>query len=289
MKNPEYEKDIRRLEKMSISKNVDVNVYDLFSLTFLEKKMTIPRSTRGGFVSKVMNMFFVKLYYVVFKMFEPVLNTQERFNRSILQELVKVKEELGIKNTEQFPYADFQEKFWPPEAEVRKNFDKFSQFIAGKKRIVDLWSGKGEFLRFAKEQGVKEIYGFEEDGNLLTYADTDAFEIEHKDIIDSLTDHNLKEFDVVTMLDVAEYVPLNYLVTVIREVKRVLKEDGYFIVRTYNPEVVENITHNFDPKFNKYLHKTLLRFLLEYFGFINIQEITLDDEPNKYAISAQKP
>lgn len=289
MKNPEYVKDIRRLEKMSIKKNIDVNVYDLYSLTFLEKKMTIPRSTRGGVISKTMNIMFVKLYYVIFKMFEPVLNTQERYNRAMLQEVVKIKEELGMKTLEQFPYKDFQDRFSPSEEEVSKNFDKFSKYIKDKKRIADLYSGRGEFLRYAKSQGVKEIYGLEEDGNLISYSDSDVFEIENKDVLDAITDHNVKEFDAITMLDAAEYIPLSYMVSIVREVKRVLKVDAHFIVRAYDPTNLDNIKNNFDPKIQKYLHKDLLKFILEYFGFINIEEITLDNEPTKYAIVAQKP
>lgn len=289
MKNPEYVKDIRRLEKMSIKKNADVNVYDLYSLTFLEKRMTVPRSTRGGIISKMMNMVFVKLYYVMHKMLEPVFNAQEKYNRSMLEELVKIKEQMGMKTVEQFPYKEFQEKYWPSEEEVSKNYSKFNEYIKGKKRIVDLWSGKGEFLRHAASQGVKEIYGFEDSPNLINYTDTDKFEIENKDVLDSLTDHSQKEFDVVTLLDVAEYLPLNYLVSVVREVKRVLKVDAHFIVQTYDPQNLDNLKENFDPKAKKFLHKELLKFTLDYFGFINVKEISLDNETNKYAIVAQKP
>jgi hypothetical protein len=278
MNNPEYVKDIERLKKLSVDKNLSSSTSDLYSLTFLSRRMSLPRSTRSGFVSKILNVFIVKFYYVVAKILEPVLNTQEKFNRAILEELTEVKSKIGSKSNSDFPYAKYSEYILSNED---VDYSHYKGIIQDKKRILDLSAWNRNFLDFAKQNGAKELYGV--DIGTVEYIDTD-YEVRDMDSVEFMTGRSENEFDVITIFNRLGYYNLGYLSSIFSQIKRTLKEGGSLIVEDFVPN--EFLKDNDNRVFDPIAEKTIM-FLLEHYGFFNIEKININKD-NKYAIRAQK-
>lgn len=288
MNNKEYVKDLTRLEKMSVKKRMEGNIFDMYSQIYLSKKLVIPRSTRKGYISKTVNVFLVKLYYVMTKMLDPVLHSQENFNRAVLNEITKIKKQIGVQTLEQFPYEEFQDRFRTSEQERIKEFMAYAKYIKGVPNALALGCDDGLILEFFEKQNTDKIMGVEEYATESLLAKK-GYEIAKEETLDYLTDRSVNEFGVITLIDQIEFYSLGYLISVLRQVKRTLRPEHFVVIQTLDPSKVEAYTQSFNPRIKQLVHENLLRFLLEHFGFINIERIKLDDQSNKYAIAAQKP
>lgn len=278
MNNPEYVKDIERLKKLSVDKNLSSSTSDLYSLTFLARRLSVPRSTRSGIVSKILNILIVKFYYVVAKILDPVLNTQERFNRAILEEVADLKNKIGSKVGADFPYAKFSEYILSNED---VNYEVYKSTVENKKRILDLSAWNRKFLDYAKSVGVKELFGV--DIGTTEYSDVDYL-VQDKDGVDFMSGRSENEFDVIAVFNRLGYYNLPYMASLFGQIKRTLKEGGSVIIEDFVPSefAKTNDSRVFDPVAEK-----TVKFLLEYYGFFNIERININNQ-NKYAIRAQK-
>jgi ubiquinone/menaquinone biosynthesis C-methylase UbiE len=101
-----------------------------------------------------------------------------------------------------------------------------------KGRILDI--GCGSYPYFLESTNFKEKYGIDPSLNILKFKNKNIF-LKKIDITKQKLSFTDNYFDVVTMLAVFEHIDGEKLDSALREIKRVLKKDGIFIITTPAP------------------------------------------------------
>lgn len=109
---------------------------------------------------------------------------------------------------------------------LRKKIGWVEHEVTGKGKILDIGAGTGDFLLAAKKRGW-EVYGIEPNPAAKDLAAAKGIYLEEK--VEKLSDHS---FDVITLWHVLEHVP--NLEHQIKELKRLLKEDGLLVIAVPN-------------------------------------------------------
>lgn len=106
-----------------------------------------------------------------------------------------------------------------------------SRYIKPCKRLLDLGCGRGYLARFIKSK-VLEVYGIDKSIANLILAERNGMKIEQVDLDKQKIPFGNLFFDTVVCLDVIEHIKDPY--NLIKEVYRVTKRDGIFIISAPN-------------------------------------------------------
>jgi SAM-dependent methyltransferase len=124
---------------------------------------------------------------------------------------------------------------WSRQHEMNRRSDRVLRHHPVSGRLLDLGCSTGQFLDTMRRKGW-EVVGVELSETAASYA-RESFELNvHSGTLESAQLED-KSFDVITMWDVLEHV-VDPAAT-LREAHRLLKEDGWLIASTPNPESVE--------------------------------------------------
>jgi len=110
---------------------------------------------------------------------------------------------------------------------VEEIYNKILYKLPKESLILDFGCGGGEFLAFLKAKGYTHLIGVELNKKLIEYCMNRGFKI-YDDI--SAIEDNLIDF--VLMIEVLEH--LNDPVSILKQIKRVLKKNGGFLITTPN-------------------------------------------------------
>jgi 2-polyprenyl-3-methyl-5-hydroxy-6-metoxy-1,4-benzoquinol methylase len=97
-------------------------------------------------------------------------------------------------------------------------------------KVLEIGFGNGAFLQYA-QQRKWDVYGTEINNELVEIAKQSGFNVRYSENVASFTDNT---FDLVLAFDVLEHIPQDTLVGFLLEVKRILKNEGFFIARFPN-------------------------------------------------------
>jgi SAM-dependent methyltransferase len=103
-------------------------------------------------------------------------------------------------------------------------------YLPKKTRVLEIGFGNGAFLQFAKIKGW-DIYGLEINRELLKVAEKNLFNVSYADKPLPFPDNY---FDLVVAFDLLEHIDQESLVDYIAEIKRVIRNDGFFVSRFPN-------------------------------------------------------
>lgn len=101
-------------------------------------------------------------------------------------------------------------------------------------RIVELGSGHGALLYFAREAGYRNIVGIDRSPEQVAAAARLGISVEHGDLMAYLRDLPNVSVEVVVAFDVIEHLTKTEVMAFTEEVARVLGRRGRFIVHTCN-------------------------------------------------------
>ncbi|MBF0273791.1 MAG: class I SAM-dependent methyltransferase [Nitrospinae bacterium] len=156
----------------------------------------------------------------------------------------------------------------------------FNEANAGTKErpIIDLGSGRGELLEVLKKSG-KIARGVEQNKYMLAECKQMNLEVIDHEAIEYLNTLPDNSVGAVTALHLVEHLPFNELLNFLKEVLRVLQNDGVAIFETPNPEniIVSSYTFNFDPTHLKPIPADYLKFLMETIGFSSPETLKLHE------------
>lgn len=145
--------------------------------------------------------------------------------------------------------------------------------------MLDIGAGRGEWLSLLREQGYR-VKGVDLNAAMIKMCKSAGFEMEHADALTYLQNLPANSLSMVSAFHLIEHLPFVSLVKLVEEIYRVLIPGGMIILETPNPENIIVGTHTFymDPTHLKPIPPSLAHFMLEHFGFFNVNILRLNPE-----------
>jgi SAM-dependent methyltransferase len=143
-------------------------------------------------------------------------------------------------------------------------------------QILDLGSGRGEWLELLKEQGIS-AYGVDTNERLITSSKERALHVICANALDHLKRLSEQSLSVITAFHLVEHLAFDELQKLVEEAHRILLPGGLLILETPNPEniLVGTSTFYIDPTHQKPIPPDLLAFLPKYYGFSPVKILRL--------------
>jgi len=186
-------------------------------------------------------------------------------------------------------YASFDEQFRGRREDIKQRLriylPKINQNSIGAESmpILDVGSGRGEWLELLKEEGL-QARGVDSNRILVEWCRNRHLDVTEEDLIEYL--HQLPDASLgaVTGFHIIEHLPIETLVEFLNQAVRVLKPGGAVIFETPNPQnvLVGSCNFYFDPTHRNPLPSAVTRFLVESRGFNRVEVMNLnpsDDTP----------
>ena len=236
-----------------------------------------------------------------------ITERQERINRLVagaLQELAarpapefgarldRIERELETRQRDEVAAnlhsVYFQARFSGDEPVIRAQSERFLELFRGRRRVLDLGSGRGTFLELAREHGIG-AYGVDLDRRMVEEARSRGLEAVESDALAHLRGLDDRSIDGLYARHVAEHVLPGELVEILRELRRVLSAGAPVVMVTPNVATLTVGAHTFwlDPSHRRPLPPELFRFYLEVEGFSAVEVRTF--EPSELRLSEDVP
>jgi O-antigen chain-terminating methyltransferase len=169
-------------------------------------------------------------------------------------------------------YARLAERFRGSQEYVREKQRFYLPFFAGRRAVLDLGCGRGEFLELMREAGVP-ARGIELSPELAAACRSKGLEAECGDLLERLPQLADESLDGVFSAHVVEHLPPERLPGLIRTAAAKLRRDGVLVIETPNPECLATLATHFylDPTHIRPLPPGLLSFYLEESGLGRIE------------------
>jgi SAM-dependent methyltransferase len=182
-------------------------------------------------------------------------------------------------------YASFEDEFRGSRQDIKDRFKVYVPILrdAGiTGAILDLGSGRGEWLEVLKEEGF-EARGVEKNRAMIEQCRERSLEVIEADAITYLQGLPAGSLSAVTGFHFIEHLHFETLIHLLDEVVRVLKVGGLAIFETPNPENIMVSSYNFylDPTHRNPLPGPVARFLLESRGLSRVRVMMLNPLEHK--------
>lgn len=192
-------------------------------------------------------------------------------------------------------YHDFEEKFRGTQEDIRQRLRVYlpmlsSHFgIIAEKSFLDIGCGRGEWLDILKENDVKDCMGLDLNEIQLEICRYKGHRVVHADCLQYIQQLPDESLDVISGMQIIEHLPLDILLALFVECKRVLRTNGIVLFETPNSSNLITAATWFytDPTHTKPIHKEVARFFVENTGFKNVQIIEVN--PVIYSPTLAKP
>ncbi len=172
--------------------------------------------------------------------------------------------------------SDIHVKEWK-ESEVEKVLKKLDKGDY----MLDLGAGSGVMAKYFVDAGMN-IKCIDLSRSMVELCTEQGLEAQVMDFYDLTFDDNI--FDCIWSMNTLLHVPKSDIRIVLKEIKRILKEDGIFYLGLYGGKSSEGLYKEdfYDPKrfFAFYTMEELLEILKEYFAVVSWEEVVLEQKLN---------
>jgi 2-polyprenyl-3-methyl-5-hydroxy-6-metoxy-1,4-benzoquinol methylase len=171
-----------------------------------------------------------------------------------------------------FDYARFAERFRGSEEYVRAGQRFYLPFFAGRRDVLDIGCGRGEFLELMRETGVP-ARGIDLSQESVDVCRGKGLTAETADLFAYLADLPESSLDGIFSAQVVEHLPPERLPEMIRLAASRLDRGGVLAIETPNPECLAIFASHFylDPTHTRPVPHALLSFYMEEFGMGSIE------------------
>ncbi|MCM2257661.1 MAG: class I SAM-dependent methyltransferase [Vicinamibacteria bacterium] len=165
-------------------------------------------------------------------------------------------------------YVAFENRFRGPREEIRARLASYVEAFTGLSPVADLGCGRGEFLELLREAGTLGV-GAEQNARAVQECHERGLAVEATDLLTFLRGRADGSLGGVFAAQVAEHLPPQVLVDVMRESARALRRGGLLVFETPNPRSVTGFLEVWtrDLTHERALHPDTLRFLAAAAGF----------------------
>lgn len=163
-------------------------------------------------------------------------------------------------------YHAFESRFRGPREVIKAAQSQYVPLFAGKRPVVDLGCGRGEFLELLREAGI-EAYGVDMDAGMAQASRSLGLTVELADAFDHLASLPDGALGGVYLSQVVEHMAPGRIAKLFALAHAKLQPGGVLVAETPNT-ICEPAMRNFylDPTHIRPVHPLLLRFLGEQAG-----------------------
>ncbi|MDX2171003.1 MAG: class I SAM-dependent methyltransferase, partial [Deltaproteobacteria bacterium] len=158
------------------------------------------------------------------------------------------------------------------EAELRERQRRYVPLFAGRRRVVDLGCGRGEFLDLLREAGV-QARGVDADLDMALWCQEKGLEVTCADALTVLEQLEPGSLDGVFCAQVVEHLPTADMLRLLELAARALEPGGLLVVETLNPESLLVLYRWFwaDLTHQRLVHPESLRQLFAALGLHDVR------------------
>ena len=191
----------------------------------------------------------------------------------------------GISRYEAIDYFDFENHFRGVRHNIKAAQSVYVPYFEGKRNIVDLGCGRGEFLELMKEKNIKCI-GVDIYDDFIMYCRMKGFNAVQKDVIKYLLELEDETVGGIFSAHLIEHLDTPQLVALCKRAYEVLEPGGCLILETPNPTCITTFTSTFycDPSHVKPVHPFTLEYLLKQAGFTCLKTVYTEYSNLKYRL-----
>jgi len=189
-------------------------------------------------------------------------------------------------------YFHFEEACRGPQDEILRRLTHYLPHLphGRSRRVLDLGCGRGEWLSILKDAGFDAL-GLDISPSMLGLCRQKGLNVLEVNIIDYLRAQPENSHAAVSAFHLAEHVPFDLLLAIVRESHRVLENAGVLIMETPNPENILVGSHTFyhDPTHRNPLTPTFMEFLAHYCCFTQVEILRLNPYPEAARVQGHDP
>lgn len=172
-------------------------------------------------------------------------------------------------------YASFEDEFRGDKEEVKERLRYYLPFLreAGiRGGVLDIGCGRGDWLELLAGEAI-EAEAVDSNNVLVERCRRSGLKVALSDALDYLRSQPDASLNAVTAFHVIEHLPFETLVSLLDEIRRVLKPGGLVMLETPSPENLVVAACNFysDPTHNRPVSAHTLKFILMERGFEEIR------------------
>lgn len=189
-----------------------------------------------------------------------------------LDELNEFKANAERDPYEAIDYFDFENRFRGPRENVKSVQEQYIKYYEGRKNVLDLGCGRGEFLELLKEHQIPSV-GVDLYDKAVAFCQSIELPAERRDAIEFLRSQEDGSVGGIFASQLIEHLPFNLIMELCQLAYQKLEKDAYMILETPNPMSLAVFTHAFyiDPSHNKPVHPLTLQYILQKAGFTNVE------------------
>jgi SAM-dependent methyltransferase len=166
-------------------------------------------------------------------------------------------------------YVDFEEKFRGPEQDVERGLMIYLSLLQSTSGLViDLGSGRGEWLRLLRQEGFN-TKGVEINPYFIEGCEEQGLEVVKSDAFRFLKKAGSSSIGAITAFHLIEHLDPRQRLLFLKEICRVLKPGGVLILETPNPRNILVSAGDFwrDTEHTTPVFPDTLSFMAEFVGF----------------------
>jgi 2-polyprenyl-3-methyl-5-hydroxy-6-metoxy-1,4-benzoquinol methylase len=171
-----------------------------------------------------------------------------------------------------FDYARFAERFRGPAEYVTESQRFYLPFFSGRRHVLDVGCGRGEFLKLMQQAGVP-ARGIEASDESVEYCRSLGLDATRADLFAYLTGQSEASLDGIFCSQVVEHLPTDRLPEMVRICASRLATGGVLAIETPNPECLAIFGSHFylDPTHTRPVPSQLLAFYMEESGLGRVE------------------
>ena len=180
-------------------------------------------------------------------------------------------------------YFDFENHF-RGSREIIKGVQKiYLPYYEGKKKVLDLGCGRGEFTELLVEKGIG-VTGVDLYPPYISYMEMLGLPAVLGDAIEYLS--RQESTDGIFVGQVVEHISIEQIIRLCRLAYQKLEKNCYLIMETPNPTSLAIYTNSFyqDPSHQKPVHPLTLQYIAEKAGFTSVEILYTDSSRLPYRI-----
>lgn len=183
-------------------------------------------------------------------------------------------------------YTSFEDKFRGNEDEIKQRQSQYLNFFKNSKidfeeyPVVDLGSGRGEFLEILKQNEINAL-GIDLNSDMVDRVKKKKLNVVQYDALKYVEETKPQSIGAITGFHIIEHIPFNSLLRLFSNAHSALVDDGFVIFETPNPEniVVGSNTFYLDPSHLNPLPPDLIKFALETSNFSKTEVLRIHPAP----------